>query len=97
MVPDTVTEHYERRHEKWLLYQQLMKSPMSHLTDAGLLNTYPAKAEDTFSMKLYLLPGIATHDFIARFLDGKFKTTHDNLDISDAVNTLIAYIPMAQI
>ncbi len=75
--------------------KKLMKSPMSHLTDAGLLNIYPAKAEETFSMKLYLLPGIATHDFIARFLGRKFKTTHDNLDISDAVNTLIAYIPMA--
>jgi len=75
--------------------KKLMKSPMSHLTDVGLLDTYPAKAVGTFSMKLYLLPGIATHDFIARFLDGKFKTTHDNLDISDAVNTLIAYIPVA--
>ena len=74
---------------------KLMKSPMSHLTDAGLLDTYPAKAVDTFSMKLYLLPGIATPDFITRFLDGTFKTTHDSLDISDAVNTLIAYIPMA--
>ena len=25
MVPGTMTEHYERRHEKWLLYLQLKK------------------------------------------------------------------------
>jgi hypothetical protein len=25
MVPGTMAEHYERRHEKWLLYLQLMK------------------------------------------------------------------------
>jgi hypothetical protein len=76
--------------------ENLIKTPMSHLTDSGLLDTYPAEAVDTYSMKLYLLPDIATHDFIARFLGVKFKGTHDNLDISDAVNTLIGYIPVVK-
>ena len=76
--------------------EKLIKTPMSHLADSGLLDTYPAKAVDTFSMKLYLLPGIAAHDFIARFLEVTFQGTHDGLETSDAVNTLIGYIPVGK-
>jgi hypothetical protein len=76
--------------------EKLIKTPMSHLTDSGLLDTYPAKAVDTFSLKLYLLPGIAPHHFIARFIGMKVQGVHGSLDISDAANTLIGYLPVGK-
>lgn len=75
---------------------KLLNTPMPHLTDSGLLGTYSDEAVDTFSMKLYLLPGIAPKHFIARLTGVEVQGVPDRLDIFDAVNTLIGYIPVAE-
>ena len=62
---------------------------MPLLNDSGLLDVYPAEITDNFSMKLYLLPGIAPHSLFARFVGGEIP---GHRDAAVETNTLIGYI-----
>ena len=69
--------------------EKLVYTPMPLLNDSGLLDVYPAEITDNFSMKLYLLPGIAPHSLFARFVGGEIP---GDRDAAVEANTLIGYI-----
>ena len=70
--------------------RDLMRSPMSLISDSGLLDTYPAETSDTLCMQLYLLPGLAPHSFFSRFVEGALPVNRAP-DV-EAKNTLIGCI-----
>ncbi|HHE74245.1 MAG TPA: hypothetical protein ENL37_04070 [Desulfobacteraceae bacterium] len=69
--------------------EKLVYTPMPLLNDSGLLDTYPVEITDNFSMKLYLLPGIAPQSLFRRFVEGELP---GDGDAADETNTLIGYI-----
>ena len=69
--------------------EKLVYTPMPLLKDSGLLDTYPAEITDNFSMKLYLLPGIAPQSLFRRFVEGEIP---GDRDAAVETNTLIGYI-----
>ena len=72
--------------------ENLVHTPMSRLNDSELLDAYFVETTETLSMKLYLLPGVAPHNFFAKFVDGKLPGGGGDGDVSAAANTLIGYI-----
>jgi hypothetical protein len=69
--------------------EKLVHTPVSLLSDSGLLGTYPAETTATLSLKLYLLPGIAPQSLLTLFVDGNRPGDRDAAGES---NTLIGYI-----
>jgi hypothetical protein len=69
--------------------KKLVHIPMPLLNNSGLLDAYPPEITDNFSMKLYLLPGIAPQSLFTRLVEGEIP---GDRDAAVETNTLIGYI-----